>query len=100
MNIQFLTDGNLEMSLTRKEQRLLKKCFPADELQSYTAEAIFIGSHLEPLGYKKILPENCGALTAATLITDGKDVWGDMSYQVQSFLEELVKGKKVIWTKG
>ena len=97
MNIQFLTNGNLEMSATKKEQRAIKKI---GEIQSIAAEGTFVEKFLKPIGYEQILPENCGALTSATLITDGKDVWGDMSYQVQSFLEELANGKTVIWTKG
>ena len=100
MNIQILMNGNLEMSLTKKEQRHLKHFFAPDELPTSSAELQFVAIFLEPLGYKQILPEECGALTDATLITDGKDVWGDMSYESQSFLEELAKGNKVIWKKG
>ena len=52
------------------------------------------------MGYTEINPEDCGALTSAPLITDGKDVWGYMEYQVQSFLKELLDGKTITWQKG
>ena len=97
MNIQFLTNGNLEMSATKKERQAIKQL---EEIQSIAAEGTFIEKFLKPIGYEQILPVNCGALTSATLITNGKDIWGDMSYQIQSFLENLANGKSVIWTKG
>ena len=52
------------------------------------------------LRFRPIKPEDCGALTSAPLITDGKDVWGYMDYQVKSFLTELAEGREVVWPKG
>ena len=100
MNIQLLMNGDIEMSLSRAKRHHLRKCWTPDELMQRRTEELFVFNYLKPLGYKQILPEECGALTDAVLITDGKTVWGDMSYQVQSFLEELVKGNKVIWKRG
>lgn len=96
--IQFCTNGNLEMSIPDKKTR--KRVKDMGELGTSATERRFIQYYLEPLGYEEIKPEDCGALTSAMLITDGKTVWGDMNYAVISFLEELVKGNAVVWQKG
>lgn len=96
MNIQFLPNGNMQMALTN-EQKSVKNI---GELQTSRSESLFIFLHLKPLGYNEIKPEDCGALTSAPLITDGKDVWGYMDYQVLSCLEELLAGKTITWQKG
>ena len=99
MNIQLLLNGNLEMSCsTKKEQKEIKKHFRYFQ-QSYS-ESIFIREHLEPRGYSETTPEEHGCLTSAPMITNGKDVWGYMDYQIRSFIEELFSGKKIIWQKG
>jgi hypothetical protein len=98
INIQFLTNGNLEMSIPDKRTR--KRVKDMGNLNTLATEQRFVKHYLEPLGYKEIKPEDCGALTSATLITDGKDVWGDMNYQVYAFLRELVDGNTVTWQKG
>ena len=103
MNIKLLLNGNLEMSCTnKKEQRALKKefGFSATSATSIGAEGSFIRKILEPMGYHSTLPEEHGYLTSAPLITNGKDVWGYMDYQVRSFIEELINGNKIIWQKG
>ena len=97
MNIQLLTDGGLEMVASKKDQRSILKL---KNIQTTMAERSFVETVLSPLGYNIIPPEACGALTSAPLITDGKNVWGYMEYQVSSFLEELANGKSIIWTKG
>jgi hypothetical protein len=97
VSIQLLTNGDLEMSLTPANRQWVKSRWP--ELQTTVSEIFFVQTLLEPMGYRQILPHECGALTDATLITDGKEVWGDMNYQVLSFLEELVNGNKVFWQK-
>jgi hypothetical protein len=97
MNIQISTNGNLEMSATKKEQKALKKI---QHPGSYKAESEFIEEYLAPLGYTQTYPEKHGYLTSATLITNGKNVWGDMQYAVTSFLETLAAGGQVTWTKG
>ncbi len=99
MKIIRLINGNLEMSLEKDLPRF-KKDFSPVQLGKSAIESIFIRKWLEPLGYSEIKPEDCGALTSASLITDGKDVWGDMQYQVASFLENLANGKTVVWQKG
>lgn len=98
VNVQLLMNGNLEMSLTPATRKWVKANYPNP--QTKETESEFVKWCLVAKGYRQILPEDCGALTDATLITNGKDVWGDMNYQVESFLEELVKGNKVIWQKG
>ena len=97
MFIQILSNGNLEMELCNKERRAIKKW---KDTQSYDAESRFIKTYLSGFGYKQIQPEEVGALTTAPLITDGKDVWGHMDYQIHSFILELMAGEKVEWQKG
>jgi len=97
MNIQTLINGNLEMSATKKEQRQFKKNF--SHRQSIS-ESQFIRDILASYNYTEILPEECGALTSAPLITDGTNVWGYMDYQVRSFIEELYNGNTIIFQKG
>lgn len=97
MNIQLLPNGNMQMTLSKKQQKTVKRI---GELGTSRSESLFIFLYLTPLGYKEIKPEDCGALTSAPLITDGKEVWGYMDYQVLSCLEELVAGKTIVWQKG
>jgi len=100
INIVTLPNGNLEMSLTSAGLAKFKHDFATVRLVTSAMELVFIRRWLRPMGYEAIKPEDCGALTAASLITKGGDVWGDMSYQVQAFLETLHSGGTVIWTKG
>ena len=98
MKINILSNGNLKMQVTtQKEKQIFRRLHNP---QTENAELRFVRHFLHNHGYKAIKPEDCGALTAATLITDGKNVWGDMNYQVQSFIQELSKGNAVIWQKG
>lgn len=100
MRIQLMMNGDLEMSLTKNEIREFKRQFKHLNIQTSTMERVFVFDWLNPLGYKYVKPEDCGALTSATLIADGKEVWGDMQYQVKSFMETLRDGGTVTWTKG
>lgn len=101
MNIQLLTNGNLEMSASLKTRKAIKKLVKQFENPaSYDAERAFILMFLCPFGYQQVKPEDCGALTGAVIISDGKNFWGDMQYAVQSFLETLIAGGTVIWTRG
>ena len=97
MNIQTLFNGDLEMTATKKEQKAIKRI---EHPSSQDAESKFVAKYLNPLGYKETYPETHGCLTAATLITDGKNVWGNMDYQINSFIETLMNGGTVTWTKG
>jgi hypothetical protein len=99
MTITKQANGNLEMSLAEDTPRF-KHDFASKRLVTNETESIFIRKWLSPFGFKEIKPEDCGALTAAPLITDGKDVWGFMNYQVISFLEKLNAGETIIWQKG
>jgi hypothetical protein len=98
MNIQILPNGNLKMKIGSLVEKgdISRMKFK----QSQNTENRFVKRFLRQYGYKLIKPENCDALTSATIITDGKDVWADMQYQIQSFIEELLKGNEVIWYKG
>ena len=100
MNIRVEANGDMEISCSNKRERTKIARQFIERLQTFRAESEFIHSYLEPIGYKQVKPEDCGALTSASLITDGKDVWGDMQYAVTSFLETLVAGGTVTWTKG
>ena len=83
---------------TKRERTRIKSI---GELGTSASENRFIAEFLKPYGYTQIKPEDCGALTDAPLITDGKgNVWGFMNYQVQAFLIELVAGNTILWQKG
>lgn len=97
MDIQFCMNGDLEMKLNKKEQKKLRAKY-LNDAGTIVAEQEFIRTHLPQ--YKSIKPEDCGALTDAPLITDGKNVWGYMDYQVKSFLKELIDGNTITWQKG
>lgn len=110
MNIKTLENGDLEMVADNNDlprlRRILKDVrnkFSATTMVQ--AESQFVREFLiDPMGiglsYRQVAPEEVGALTRATLISDGRKVWGDMNYQVQSFIEELVAGRTVRWTLG
>ena len=98
MNITILPNGNLKMQVSDElEKRPIRRM---RGFQTFDCETRFVKLFLGQHGYKTIKPEECGALTSATIITDGKDVWGDMSYQVQSFIQELSAGNPIYWIKG
>ncbi len=99
MNIEIchLQNGNLKVAAPVETQRIILN---SSEIQSSDTEQKFIKLAFVPKGYTPILPEVCGALTDAPLITDGSDVWGYMDYQVNSFLEQLALGNPIIWQKG
>ena len=87
------------MSATKREQGAIRRM---KEIQTSAAESRFIKSYIAPcgMGYKEIKPEDCGALTDAPIITDGKNVWGFMRYQVESLLVELAAGREIEWQRG
>ena len=103
ISIIILENGNLEMTAEVCCQKAIKRL---NYIQTIDTDSLFISEFLgsdntsNEKEYDQIYPEDCGALTNATLITDGTDVWGDMDYQVKSFLETLSTGGTVIWTKG
>lgn len=98
--------GNLVMKAMSPDIYVIINRF--QPLQAEESEQRFIKARLgcvhlsatEPLFLKSIKPEECGALTSAPLITDGKNVWGFMDYQVKSFLQELAEGREIVWVKG
>ncbi len=98
--------GNLVMKASSNDIYVIINRF--QPLQAEESEQRFIKARLgvvhlsatEPLHLRSIKPEECGALTSAPCITDGKDVWGFMDYQVKSFLQELAEGREIIWVKG
>lgn len=103
MQITILPNGDIEMradAACRKRIRRLIKFFGGS---SYAAEAAFLADEFRCRAttvYQQTAPCSVGALTSAAIITDGINVWGDMNYQVQSFLEELAAGRTVTWKKG
>ena len=105
MNIQFLFNGNLEMSATKREQSEIKK-LRKQTTSEIAAETQFIVEFLggDPMGdgisYEQVAPEEVGALTSAPIISDGDNVYGYMSYAVSNFLEELANGETIVWQKG
>jgi hypothetical protein len=106
MNIKLLPNGNIEMSVDKDSpcQRRIKRFIKFFGGATYAAEAAFLADEFlcraSHQTYQQTAPCSIGALTSAACFTDGINVWADMNYQVQSFLEELGKGNKVIWQKG
>jgi hypothetical protein len=98
MKIQVLTGGNLKMHAGNLIER--RDIGRMHHPETSKTESRFVKRFLSPYGYKEIKPEDCGALTSATCITDGKNVWADMNYQIRSFIKELSAGNEVIWTRG
>lgn len=99
--------GNLVMKPSGNISCIIRNRY--QPMQAEESEQRFIKARLgtvclranKPLvHFKAIKPEDCGALTSAPLITDGKDVWGYMDYQVKSFLTELAEGREIVWQKG
>lgn len=106
MIITELPNGNLEMQARTddagNERRELVELLlrGTDGFCDVSVEADFIARYLVPEGFEEMKPEDCGALTSATLIARDGQVWADMNYQVEAFIVELAIGRKVIWTKG
>jgi len=106
IEITILPNGNLEMSLTTDRMKHAIRRIRRVSSSEITAESIFISEYLgsdntsNSIEYSQVAPEEVGALTAAPIISDGDNVYGYMSYQVQNFLDELLDGKPVIWQKG
>ena len=90
MNIQYHTNGNLEMIPTTRDIRAIKRLKKAVGT-GYQGEADFIEQFLEPKGFRQVTPESIGALTDAACIQDkdGK-TYANMNYQIQSFMEEMI----------
>lgn len=107
MNVQLLTNGNLELVPTEETKRVISAIRKVSykhggsywKLSEKAIEAAVLTHCLNPK-YEVTSPASVGALTSATLITDGKDVWGDMNYQIESFLDVLLTGNSVTFTKG
>lgn len=99
-------NGNLVMKPNGDISYVIRNRF--QPMQAEESEQRFIKARLgtvcmkagEIVHFTSIKPEECGALTSAPLITDGKDVWGFMDYQVKSFLQELAEGREIVWQKG
>jgi len=108
MNIRFLPNGNLEMTLDTVEQKELAERLEMAKLagtSTFILESEFITEHLSNpmnngVSYEQVRPEDVGALTDAPLISDGTNVYGFMDYQVKDLLTELARGNSVIWQKG
>jgi hypothetical protein len=104
MRIRTLANGDLEMTASPDCQKRIKKIIKFSG-HTYASEAWFLADELQcringAQRYQQTAPCSIGALTSAPVITDGVNVWGYMSYQVSSFLEELAKGETVCWQKG
>jgi hypothetical protein len=95
VTIKVAPNGNLLMTASVEERRRLRR---KRWLGTEKAEARWIRQVLP--GYRQVRPEDVGALTSCALIEQDGQVWGDMDYQVRSFLETLSDGGTVRWTKG
>lgn len=100
MDIRHLKNGNLAMYANNLEKDWIKsilKDIKNRKLNMLQAESKFISEFLRE--YTQVSPEDIGALTSAPLIMKGEDAWGYMDYAIFYFLEELLNGYDVIWTK-
>ncbi len=99
MILKLTKSGNLKLKLQPHEKSEVKQI--RDSAQNpLQAESRFIEDMLPD--YQQVYPEDVGALTSATLIQNKKteEVYGDMDYQVQSFIQALLDGKEVTFTSG
>lgn len=105
MNI-IKTKSGLEMTADCLDIKEIKDILAQKELTMISKETQFISEFLgsDPTGnsinYRQVFPEEVGALTGAPLISDGKNIYGYMLYQVSDFLVELSLGRTIIWNKG
>ena len=92
--------GNLILSAVPSERPRLRRLGNWSPC-SYEAEAAFVRDYLEPQGFKQVKPEDVGALTSGLLVQNaaGQIFWNER-YQVESFIEELIKGNSVEFVKG
>jgi hypothetical protein len=98
--IMWCDDGNERSDLVSLSQQADS---PLDAERMFFTEAGITFYEVEAdkdIEFEIVSPESCGALTAATLISDGKNIYGDMEYQVRSFIADLTAGREVFWTKG
>jgi hypothetical protein len=106
MNLRKLPNGDLAMSADTLDQHDIRVLLQQEDSCMLAKEAEFIINSLggDPMGngisYEQVAPEEVGALTSAPIISDGENVYGYMDYQILNFLDELVLGKEIIWTKG
>ncbi len=98
MNVQLTFNGNLELVPTPQTKQLIKRLRGVG-MGEPAIEVAVLTEFLRPK-YEVTSASSVGALTSATLITDGKSVWGDMNYQVESFLDILLTGHLVTFQKG
>lgn len=90
--------GNLVMTAEDGDRQDIKTMF-GDDLVTSAAEERWIEEH-EPDGLALVRPEDVGALTSAPMFMKDNHVFAYMDYQVSSFLEELMAGREVVWTRG
>jgi hypothetical protein len=103
MKIETLPNGNLAMSCDSDEQQEIRELFLESNASAEALETSFILGYVLAKGFPYRVAtkgERAGCLTEACIITDGKDIWGDMSYETKNFLETLAAEGVVIWTKG
>ena len=109
MNIRYDKAGNIVMWCDDVNERHDLVCLSQQANSPLDAERMFfteagITFYKMPEGeeveFETVTPESCGALTAATLISDGENIYGDMEYAVRSFIADLTAGREVFWTKG
>jgi hypothetical protein len=100
MDYQFDHHGNLLMIPDANDSTDIKGLLADPTKHGYDSPINLEKAWLVEQGFEIVNPEDVGALTSATLISDGTDIYGDMQYAVKSFLEELSLGNTVTWTKG
>ncbi len=97
MTITRLDNGNLQITAAREERPVIAAMTKEKGLTPLGVETRFINRVLR---FRAVRPEDVGALTDAPLMTDGKNVYGYMDYQVKSFMDELAAGNEIVFQKG
>lgn len=105
INIQYTTNGDLELYCSPAKLRQLKSWHAQQQEANKSIieiERQFIIDFLNEYGFIGIMPDDCGALTDAPLIQDltTNHVYGYMDYQLYNFVSKISDGETVTWTKG
>lgn len=96
MNIQYTIPGDLELSANKREQKeikeLLKNC-PSE----IAAESSFVCDYLPD--FEVVDNGEVSVLTDGLIISDGKNLYWDSNYQIESFLTQLSTGGTITLKK-
>lgn len=92
-----ITDEGLVIKCTKEESEELNDIVLEKGLSDAEFEVL---EHCTCNGLSYVTPEELGALTSATLLTDDEAIYSDFNYyQIRSFVEDLVDNQKAVLHK-